>query len=268
MSARPLLRWAGGKTQLLPELLNLAPKEFNVYHEPFVGGGALFFALNPKQARLSDLNSKLINVYRCVQNNVQEVIDHLRTFQKTSECFYEQRRLMNENTLSSPQDALGAARFIFLNKLCFNGLYRENASGGFNVPYAGNRNVTFLDEANLLECSIVLQKVELYTQGFECVADRVVPGDFVYFDPPYVPVNATSFVDYTADGFGANEQLQLRDLARALKKDGVNVMLSNSDAPLVRELYADGFELHEVQARRSINRNGKNRGKVGELIIR
>ncbi len=281
MNAKPPLKWVGGKRQLLPQLLALAPKEFKSYHEPFVGGGALYFALNPKEAYLGDFNPRLINVYRQIQTDVQGVITSLRKYTRTKECYYETRSLMNAELPFLTDDNHGiqqsinvgkldtesAARFIFINKTCYNGLWRENAHGEFNVPYGGDRKGKFYDVSNLMECSIQLRHSAISRcEDFGNVR-RAGEDDFVYFDPPYVPVTATSFVDYTAKGFGGPEQLRLRDLALELKRRGVHVMLSNSDSPLVRELYKE-FELHEVQARRSVNSNGLGRGKVGELIIR
>ncbi len=269
MNVKPFVKWVGGKTQLLPQLLALAPKEFKAYHEPFVGGGALFFALKPETAYLTDFNPRLVNAFRCVKDNLQEVVMHMRAFQRTADCYYKQRELLNKEGSVSFNEPEAAARFIFLNKTCFNGLWRENSHGEFNVPYGGDRKGKFLDESNLLACSIALRKPNMYfgSQDFGCVAENAVEGDFAYFDPPYIPLTATSFVDYTSDGFGGPEQVRLRDLALELKSRGVHVMLSNSDTALTRELYK-GFELHEVQARRSVNRNGNGRGKVGELIIR
>lgn len=265
MSVKPFVKWVGGKTQLLPQLLALAPKQFNAYHEPFVGGGALFYALNPKDAFLGDFNPRLINTFKQVRDDVQSVVTHMRGFKRTADCFYEQRSILNKEDVVQ-LDAAAAARFIFLNKTCFNGLWRENGAGEFNVPYGGDRKSTFIDTSNLLECSIRLRGVMIRREDFGA-AERALPGDFVYFDPPYIPLTATSFVDYTADGFGYQEQVRLRDLAMKLKSEGVHVMISNSDTTLTRQLYA-GFELHEVKARRSINSNGAGRGRVGELIIR
>lgn len=275
MSVKPFIKWVGGKTQLLPQLLALAPKGFNRYYEPFVGGGALYYALNPGDAVLNDFNPRLMNAYTQVRDDVQSVISHLRAFERSASCYYDQRNALNGEVLDK-LDALSAARFIFLNKTCFNGLWRENADGQFNVPYGGDRKkAKHVDVSNLLECSIRLRdnsrsRLKSHTvlrcKDFEASLSDVLPGDFVYFDPPYVPVTATSFVDYKAGGFDYKEQVRLRDVARSLKADGVHVMLSNSDTTLTRQLY-EGFELYEVKARRSVNRNGAGRGKVGELII-
>jgi DNA adenine methylase len=264
---KPFIRWVGGKTQLLPQLLELAPKEFGTYHEPFLGGGALFFALKPKASELGDFNQRLVNAFECVRDHYPDVVAHMRTFKRSADVFYEQRSILNKEGCVRLPDPQAAARFIFLNKTCFNGLWRENNSGEFNVPYGGDRPGKFLDERVLLDCSIALHGAHrVRWEDFGNVQFRAKFGDFVYFDPPYIPLTVTSFVDYTSDGFGAPEQLRLRDIALDLKSRGVHVMLSNSDTPIVRELYR-GFKLHEVQARRSVNSNGKGRGKVGELII-
>lgn len=265
---KPFIKWVGGKTQLLPRLLELAPKQFNRYYEPFVGGGAFYYALKPMNAVLCDFNPRLINAYRAVALDVQDVISHLRTFERSAACYYEQRNILNEERDHSRMDPQAAARFIFLNKTCFNGLWRENAGGQFNVPYGGDRNkAKHIDISNLLECSIRLrQNTALRCDDFERAVEDALKGDFVYFDPPYIPLKPTSFVDYKADGFDYKEQVRLRDLALKLKDDGVHVMLSNSDTTLTRQLYA-GFELHEVEARRSVNSDGAGREKVGELII-
>lgn len=270
MNLKPFVRWVGGKTQLLPRLLELAPKEFNRYHEPFCGGAALYYALKPKDAVLSDFNPRLMNAYRQVRDDVQSVISALRSFERSSACYYDQRNALNAENMET-LDAVSAARFIFLNKTCYNGLWRENASGGFNVPYGGDRKkAKHVDVSNLLECSIRLRdNTRLFCNDFEFIALCADPGDFVYFDPPYIPVTATSFVNYKSTGFGYQEQVRLRDLALTLKDRGVHIMLSNSDTTLTRQLYSDErFTLHEVKARRSVNSNGAGRGRVGELIIR
>jgi len=267
MRVKPFLKWVGGKTQLLPDLLAFAPKEFKTYHEPFLGGGALFFALQPKVSMLGDFNRRLVNAYECVRNHYPDVVAHMRTFKRTAADFYEQRAILNKEGVLLAPNPEAAARFVYLNKTCFNGLWRENAGSEFNVPYGGDRSGKFLDEKVLLDCSIALHGAhQVRCEDFGNVQFRAQFGDFVYFDPPYIPLTATSFVDYTSDGFAAPEQLRLRDIALDLKSRGVHVMLSNSDTPLVRELYR-GFKLHEVQARRSVNSNGQGRGKVGELII-
>lgn len=270
LKTKPFLRWAGGKTQLLSQLLEHVPEEFGTYHEPFLGGGALFFALRPRFAELGDMNPRLTNAYICVAHRLQSTVKHILTFERTSECFYRQRDLLNaELTTVNPfyYNPEAAARFIYLNKTCFNGLWRENAAGKFNTPYGGDRKASVVDAETLLACSIALSGcVTIRNESFEAVAGRAKEGDLVYFDPPYMPITKDSFVDYTSSGFGLAEHAKLRDIARDLKARGCHVIISNSDTPQVRALY-DGFRLHEVDARRSVNSDGAGRGKVGELII-
>lgn len=265
---KPFMKWVGGKTQLLPQLLSLAPKKFECYYEPFVGAGAFYYALKPHKAVLNDSNKRLINAYQQAASSVEEVIYFLQNFTRSEACYYEQRIALNNEDLNK-LDAESAARFLFINKTCFNGLWRENAAGSFNVPYGGNRKLAiYFDVFNLRECSKHLNlNTSLLCLDFEDAVKTAKQGDFIYFDPPYIPIKATSFVDYKADGFVYTEQVRLRDLAKKLKDNGVHVMLSNSDTVLTRELYKE-FELHEVKARRSVNSNGSGRGKVGELIFR
>ncbi len=267
INLKPFVRWAGGKTQLLPKLLEFAPKQFNCYYEPFVGSGALYYALQPSSAVLNDTNSKLINAYIHVCNDVQSVISHLRTLERSKVCYYQQRELLNAEKIEQ-LDALSAARFIFLNKTCFNGLWRENAKGYFNVPYGGDRKrSSHVNMLNLIECSIRLRcSTKFMNLDFENAVSTAQEGDFVYFDPPYIPIKTSSFVDYTSQGFDYKQHLRLRDVATKLKSRGVQVMISNSDTQLTRQIYAE-FNCHEVLARRNINRNASGRGKVGELII-
>ena len=265
---KPPVRWLGGKTQLLTQLQALMPSRFGRYHEPFLGGGALFFATRPAAASLTDTNHRLVNAFACIKDDVDGLVAHLKSFERSKGCYHAQRELLNAEPAGLNGTA-AAARFVFLNKTCFNGLWRENAAGSFNTPYGGDSARRFLDEEGLRACASLLRAtdVHLAAEDFGDVTARAQPGDLVYFDPPYVPVSATSFVDYTSDGFGWADQVRLRNIAVGLRDAGVNVMVSNSDTPLTRELYK-GFELHEVQARRSVNSNGAGRGKVGELIIR
>ncbi len=263
---RPFLKWVGGKRQLLPELLATKPKLFGTYHEPFVGGGALFFAMRPKRAVLSDSNSRLVRTYRGVRDHVEEVIERLERYKPlhSKAFFYELRAL----PIDQRSDAEVAAWFIYLNKTAFNGLYRVNSKNQFNVPLGRYKNPCICDSENLRACSKALSSVEILLEDFSAVAGRAREGDFVYFDPPYVPLSATSlFVGYTAEGFGAEHQTKLRDVARVLKRKGVSVMLSNSAAGLVRELYGGSFEIREVLASRAVNCQAKGRGKIHELII-
>lgn len=268
MNARPVLKWAGGKGRLLPELLNRSPEIFAAYHEPFIGGGALFFALAGRgdvgHAYLSDANPSLIDVYIALRDRVDEVIAVLRSHVYEREHYYRVRALRPEE-LSLPERA---ARVIYLNKTCYNGLYRENRRGQFNVPFGRYKNPTICDEPNLRAASRVLQGVDIARRHFSTVLDHAQPGHFVYFDPPYHPVSTTaSFTAYDRSGFGPNDQRQLRDVFAALGERGVRAMLSNSDTPFIRELYA-GFSIDQVHAARAVNSKANGRGKVAEVIVR
>lgn len=262
--ARPFLKWVGGKRQLLPELAARSPRGFGRYHEPFVGGGALFFHLQPGSAVLSDRNERLIRTWRGVRDSVEEVIANLQAWPHDREVF-ESLRVKDIDRCTDPEVA---AWFIYLNRTGFNGLYRVNRKNIFNVPFGSYKNPTICDADLLRAASAILQGVELHVEDFAAVAERAAPGDFVYFDPPYVPLTATSsFTSYTAGGFGMAEQARLRDVARALKARGVHVLLSNSSAPAVHELYGEGFRLIPVAANRAINCDASARGPVTELIV-
>ncbi|HZU82236.1 MAG TPA: DNA adenine methylase [Polyangiaceae bacterium] len=262
--ARPFLKWAGGKRQLVELLLRRAPSDPATYFEPFVGGGALFFALSPRRAVLADVNARLVRAYRGVKGHVDEVIRLLRSYPHTPDFYYRLR----EERVDGASDAEVAAWFIYLNKTGYNGLYRVNRDDRFNVPFGRYANPNICDETTLRACSAALSRAELVVDDFAAVVERAQPGDFVYFDPPYVPMSSTSsFTSYTSRGFGAAEQARLRDAARALKGRGVRVLLSNSSAPLVRELYAQGFDVTEVTATRPVNSKASARGAVVELLI-
>ena len=272
--ARPFLKWAGGKRQLLDELVARVPREIGTYHEPFLGGGALFFRLRTlrrfQRAHLSDVNPELINAWRSVQLGLGNLLEELeRLAERTLEDDYYAIRALDPAALTRAQRA---ARLIYLNKTGFNGLYRENRKGIFNVPYGHNSAPRVLDRENLLAVSQALAGtgVELEQAPFSAVLERAQPGDFVYFDPPYVPLSASSsFTDYSRDGFGVNGQRELARVARELAGRGVEVLLSNSSAPLVYELYrGKGFQIEEITALRAINCKGEGRGAVKELLIR
>lgn len=267
-AARPFLKWAGGKGRLLDELLRRMPLRYGRYLEPFVGAGALFFALQPREAYLSDINDELITTYRVVQSDLEGLVRLLKRHRHQEEYFYKLRDADRAPSFARWSDVRRAARLIYLNKTCFNGLYRVNAQGYFNVPFGAYRNPTILDEANLRACHHALQGAELACAPFEAVLLKAKAGDFVYFDPPYAPLSATSnFTSYTRGGFDAAAQLRLRDVCRALDEKGVRWMLSNSSAPMILELYRD-FRIEYVHAPRAINSVASKRGGVSELIIR
>jgi DNA adenine methylase len=262
----PFLKWAGGKRQLLPELRKHMPPRFDRYYEPFVGGGALFFELAtnrvPLEAVIGDTNLELIRTYRAVRNDVESVVDCLKLYKNSESLFYEARA-------NPPVDDVEfAAWFIYMNKVCFNGLYRVNKKGEFNVPFGKYANPKICDEETLRACSVALQDVRIVPWQFEQTVEDASKGDFVYFDPPYVPVTVTSnFTSYTKDGFSSADHQRLADCARDLKRRGVFVVLSNSQCSAIHELYA-GWEIIEVDARRAINSKGSKRGVVKEVIIK
>jgi len=263
-SARPFVKWAGGKRQLLRELLKHVPLRHGRYFEPFLGGGALFFALRPPLATLADKNERLIRAYKGIKNDVEQVAKLLKTYRHEEKFFYGMRNV----DIDARSDAEVAAWFVYLNKTGFNGLYRVNRENRFNVPFGRCENPKICDVRTLRACSTALAKAVLRVEDFEKIAARAKQGDFVYFDPPYAPLSATSsFTSYTSSGFGLEEQTRLRDVARALKRRGVHVLLSNSSAPSVRALYSRGFDVVEVSATRMVNSKAAGRGAVTELII-
>lgn len=264
-TAKPFIKWVGGKRQLIGELEPRIPTRFNTYHEPFVGGGALFFHLLPERAVLSDTNERLVRTYRGIRDSVEDIITLLSSYPHDREFFLKMRGV----NIDAGTDVEVAAWFIYLNRTGFNGLYRVNRSNVYNVPFGDYDNPTICDAENLRACAKALRHTEIRHESFEAVLERALPGDFVYFDPPYVPLSvSSSFTSYTSGGFGMREQQRLRDVARELKAKGVRVLLSNSSAPEVFSLYGDGFELSTVGATRALNCKASGRGKVAELIIR
>jgi len=266
---RPFLKWAGGKGRLVPRLLKCAPDRFDRYFEPFAGGAALFFALSREsrlrgcEVVLSDVNRELIDTYEAVRDSLDEVVDCLRGHKYEREHFYAVRE-QDPWKLSQPRRA---ARMIFLNKTDFNGLYRVNSRGRFNVPFGRYKNPNICDEKNLRAVSVALQGVRLTSGPFDEVTGSVGEGDFVYFDPPYVRISATAgFVSYARLGFSIEDQRHLAGVFKRIAERGACVVLSNSDTPWVREQYA-GYRLKRVDVGRAINSMPDRRGPVGELIV-
>lgn len=277
IAVRPFVKWAGGKGQLLPELSRRLPRHFRRYHEPFVGGGALFFHLYnsgrlPDGAVLSDYNPELALCYQVVRDEVESLIAALKQherFRLDRDYFMDIRGWDRRPDFAQRNLVERAARTIFLNRTCYNGLYRLNNKGQFNAPFGYYKNPLICDPDNMRAASAALQHVELTTGDFGEVATRAEPGDLVYFDPPYVPVSATaSFTHYTGQTFGPDDQRRLAKLFDALMERGVYVMLSNSYTPLSRELYAaHAVSTSIVYASRKINCDGRKRGNVEELIV-
>jgi DNA adenine methylase len=261
--SRPFLKWAGGKGQLLDQLRPRLPARYGRYFEPFAGGAALFFSLRPKRAVLADMNAELMDCYVATRDDVDAVIEALGRHRYAAEDYYRVRAI-DRTTLPLAERA---ARTIYLNKTGYNGLYRVNRAGKFNVPMGRYSNPQLCDAVNLRACSIALQGVDLRIEDFEDVASRAKAGDFVYFDPPYVPVSESAdFTGYVPGGFGAEQQRRLAAVFAKLARRGVYVMLSNSDTPAVRDLYR-GFRIDGVLAARFINSRGSRRGKVSEVVV-
>ncbi|MBD1902523.1 DNA adenine methylase [Trichocoleus sp. DQ-A3] len=262
--ARPFLKWAGGKSQLIQQYIPYFPPKFTTYYEPFLGGGALFFHLLPKVSILTDINADLVNVFRCVRDEVEPLIEFLQQHQMNhSKEYYYCVRLMQPNT---PLER--AARFIYLNKTCFNGLYRENSKGEFNVPIGKYKNPKICNPALLRAVSAALQSALIDVRPFEAVLQSAKTAeDFVFFDPPYYPLSPTSnFTAYSRNSFNEADQIRLRDVFAELANRGVKVMLSNSDCLFIREIYSN-FNIYEISASRMINSNARKRGKISELLI-
>lgn len=270
--ARPFLKWAGGKTQLLAELVARIAQvgPLHGYHEPFVGGGALFFFLHasrllPKRrVYLSDSNANLLAAYWGVRDHVEELITLLERHKAahSEEHFYQVRAAAPKSPVAR------AARVIYLNKTCFNGLFRENSKGEFNVPMGRYKNPLICDAPNLRAASAALHEAEIAQRHFREVARHVRKGDFVYFDPPYWPVSASAnFTAYAKDNFTRADQEELAQLFKDLTKRGVHVLLSNSDTPLINELYRD-YPIDIVLANRNVNSKAEKRGKVNEVLVR
>lgn len=263
LSARPFLKWAGGKGQLLAQYHGFYPTQYGRYFEPFLGGGAVFFDLGPRRAVLSDVNPELVNVYECVRDRVDRLIPLLQEHQRRHdrEHYYRVRARVPRHRIQR------AARLLYLNKTCFNGLYRENAKGQFNVPMGRYHNPRICDPDLLQAAAQALAGVEIHRRPFTEVVHQAQPGDFVYFDPPYFPLSPTSsFTAYSRYAFGEPEQIQLRDTFVHLAQRGVQVMLSNSDCPLIQDLYSS-WPRHPIAATRAINSKADRRGKITELLI-
>jgi len=249
---KPFLKWSGGKQRVLKELSRHFPTEFGVYYEPFLGSGSIFFHLSPKEAVLSDVNYEIFNVFRCVQRDPERLIDTLKIFIYDKNLYYHVRQMKFRDAF------VRAAKFIYLNKTSYNGLYRVNKSGEFNVPMGRYKNPTICDEHLLRAASDILRSIDIRHGSYE----RIEPfdGDFVYLDPPYLG----RFDGYTPYGFGEEDHRLLAECVNQWVADGVQVLMSQGDDPVIRELYG-GYEIIELSVYRSI---GKNRGKQLELLIK
>ena len=273
---KPFLKWAGGKRQLLTEIKTHLPKDINnyTYYEPFLGAGAVFFDLQPEKAVINDFNEQLILTYNVIKENIDDLISLLKNYQKMNDvdCYYKIRNIDRDpqifNNLSNIEKA---ARLIFLNKTCFNGLYRVNSQGFFNVPYGKYKNPAICEEIVLRQISAYLNsgKISILNTDFEKAISTAGKKSFVYFDPPYHSPGKKNFTGYQANGFNENEQERLRDVVIKLTKKCVKCLLSNSDTDYIRELYKnDSFKIITVQAKRAINSDAAGRGYVNEVLIK
>lgn len=267
---KPIIKWAGGKTQLLEYIRAMRPKSYSHYFEPFLGGGAVLFDLIPENSTVNDINPELVNMYIQIKERPDEVLSFLAKLDSEHESaldhkqfYYSTRDSFNLNLNS--ETAEQAARLIYINKHCFNGLYRVNAKGCFNVPFNNKRKGDSFDEANIRAVSAFLQGVKMMRGDFEAAVKDAKRGDFVFFDSPYVPLNPTSFTDYTQEGFDYEDHVRLAKLYKKLSEKGVLCMLTNHNTDLVNELYKD-FNIRVVQVARNINSRATER-KGEEVII-
>jgi len=273
---QPFVKWVGGKRGLLKQILPLFPKKFNDYYEPFVGGGAVFFELfskgilKNKKVILSDINEELVNTYNIIKNNPFELIAKLEKYkeQHSKEFYYQIRELDRKEDYKNLSNLERATRFIYLNKTCFNGLYRVNKKGYFNTPIGSYKNPNIVDRNVILSASEALQNVIIKHQSFKEILKEVKKDDLVYFDPPYYPLNDTSnFTSYDSNCFLEDEQFELFEVFDKLSDRGVKVVQSNSDTKFIKDLYKD-YDIKIVNANRFINSKSSGRGKITEVVIR
>lgn len=285
--AHPFVKWVGGKTQLLVEIRKKYPQKIEKYCEPFVGGGAVLFdvlqTFQPKEILINDINPELINIYSKIKNNIEELIEFLKKLQsqylelseeERKEFYLQNRERFNKLIEEKTNSVEKAALFIFLNKTCFNGLYRVNSKGFFNVPFNNAKNPLICDEENLKECSRLLKNVKMTVGDYSATENFIDEKTFVYLDPPYRPLNQTSaFTSYSKSDFTDKEQIELGNFIKRISKKGTKIVLSNSDPKNTNEsdnffddLYCD-FEIERVLASRMINSNAKKRGAINEILI-
>lgn len=269
--AAPVLKWVGGKRQLMPEIEKILPKSYTTYYEPFIGGGAVLFELQPNKAVINDINGELINLYNIIKNDVELLIEDLKKHQNTSEYFYTIRELDRDRIEYEKLSIIEkASRIIYLNKTCFNGLFRVNKAGEFNSPFGKYKNPNIVDEVTLRAVSKYFNKadIKILNGDFEECLKGIRKGAFVYLDPPYDPVsNSANFTGYDKGGFNRDEQIRLKNLCDKLDKKEVKFLLSNSATEFIKDLYKD-YDIKIVKAKRSINSNGNSRGEVDEVLVR
>ncbi|BDU96317.1 DNA adenine methylase [Clostridium perfringens] len=269
--AAPVLKWVGGKRQLMSEIEKVLPKTYTTYYEPFIGGGAVLFELQPKKAVINDVNGELINLYNVIKDDVELLIEDLKKHENTPEYFYSIRELdRKKDKYENLSNVEKASRIVYLNKTCFNGLFRVNKAGEFNSPFGKYKNPNIVDEVTLRAVSKYFNKadIKILNGDFEASLKGIRKGAFVYLDPPYDPVsNSANFTGYDKGGFNRDEQIRLKKLCDKLDKKGVKFLLSNSATDFIKDLYKD-YNIKIVKAKRAINSNGNARGEVDEVLVR
>lgn len=268
----PVLKWVGGKRQLLDDIIPLIPEHISTYVEPFVGGGAVLFAIQPEKAIINDYNQELTNIYEVVRDNPDELIKILETHEQnnSADYYYDIRALDRDNYYSKLSSTERAARILYLNKTCYNGLFRVNQSGQYNTPYGRYKNPNIVNSSGIMALSDYFNKnnIKILTGDYKNALKGLRKGAFVYFDPPYMPISSSaSFTGYTENGFTEQHQNELKKECDKLNAKGVKFLQSNSDHPFIRDLYKD-YEIVTVKAKRSINSKGNRRGQINELLIR
>ncbi|MFR7995028.1 MAG: DNA adenine methylase [Clostridium sp.] len=269
--AAPVLKWVGGKRQLMSEIEKVLPKTYTTYYEPFIGGGAVLFELQPNKAVINDVNGELINLYNVIKDDVELLIEDLKKHENTPEYFYSIRELdRKKDKYENLSNVEKASRIVYLNKTCFNGLFRVNKAGEFNSPFGKYKNPNIVDEVTLKAVSKYFNKadIKILNGDFEASLKGIRKGAFVYLDPPYDPVsNSANFTGYDKGGFNRDEQIRLKKLCDKLDKKGVKFLLSNSATDFIKDLYKD-YNIKIVKAKRAINSNGNARGEVDEVLVR
>lgn len=265
--SRSFIRWVGGKGNLMPQLKQFTPINYNFYIEPFVGGGSMFFNLKPEEAVLSDINKELINLYIVLRDDVEDLIEDLKRHENTEKYYYNIRNQDREPDFSSKSDIERASRVLYLNKTCFNGLYRVNSEGHFNVPFGFRTNPDIVNEYVLREYSMLLYNCTIKNSDYTDIIERYTePKSFVYLDPPYAPLNDNSFTKYAKEDFGEEDHYKLKEYCDNITTLGAYFMQSNSYTPFILDLYSD-YVINIIYAPRFVNCVGSERGKMAEVVI-
>lgn len=266
----PFLKWVGGKRQLIKTIENLIPQNYTRYYEPFIGGGAMLFHLQPRTAIINDSNSELINTYNVIKDNLEELVIDLKKHENNSEYFYSIRALDRSKEFDNLTNIQKASRIIYLNKTCYNGLYRVNNSGEFNTPFGNYKSPNIVNEITLKAVNRYLNEndIRILNLDFKISLRNIRRNAFVYFDPPYDPVSKSSnFTGYVQGGFNESDQIRLKETCDSLNERGVKFLLSNSSTDFIRELYRD-YQIINIKANRSINSVATKRGEVDEVLVR